>query len=393
MTVFHPLAFVLGAALAVVILVDAFQVMLLPRKVRWRLRPVRAYFSQTWMLWTSVMRIVPKPVRSGYLSIYGPLSVLTLFGIWSFGLIGSFGLLHWSIQPGPDASLGEQFYFSGVTFFTLGYGDITPETGPGRALAVLEAGLGFAFIAVVIGYLPTLYQLYSTRESHVLRLDARAGSPPTAAELLLRHAASQAEDDLRELLQLWEGWSAQLLESHVSYPMLSYYRSQHDNMSWLGALTVVMDASAFTLVSFGGRSQLQARMSYTAGRLALLELASILEVEHARVTEDRLPAAELERLRDRLEGYGLSPRRDAEADRELFELRRAYEPLLAELSRHLRLSLPDWTPRGEAPDNWEADDAGRRAKTAVEDAVEREAAETAAETQIEAASSPAGGVR
>ena len=115
-------------------------------------------------------------------------------------------------------------------------------------LAVVEAGTGIGFIAIVIGYLPVLYQLFSRREAHVIQLDARAGSPPTATTMLSRHAESGGLDKLEDLLREWEIWCSDLLESHLSYPMLVYYRSQHDNQSWLAALTAVMDSCALILV-------------------------------------------------------------------------------------------------------------------------------------------------
>ena len=134
------------------------------------------------------------PRRERFLSIYGPLSMLMLFVTWAASLILSFGLLEWSLQSratGATVSqLTEQFYMSGITFFTLGYGDVVPHTSAGRFVAVIEAGAGIGFIAVVIGYLPVLYQLFARREAHVIQLDARAGSPPTAAGMLRRHAES-----------------------------------------------------------------------------------------------------------------------------------------------------------------------------------------------------------
>ena len=148
----------------------------------------------------------------------------------------------------PASPVGEQVYMSGVTFFTLGYGDIVPHSSAARSLAVVEAGTGIGFIAVVIGYLPVLYQLFSRREAHVIQLDARAGSPPTATTMLSRHAEGGGLDKLEDLLREWEIWCSDLLESHLSYPMLVYYRSQHDNQSWLAALTAVMDSCALILV-------------------------------------------------------------------------------------------------------------------------------------------------
>lgn len=311
------LAGVGGALLVAATLVDAFEVMLLPRRVQRRLRFVRGYFRVTWRAWAAAARVWSALTRGTFLSLYGPLAMLGLFAVWTAALIAGFGGLQWAIAwdaPvlggfGAHApSLSNQLYFSGVTFFTLGYGDVTAHTPAGRALSVAEAGIGFGLLAVIIGYLPVLYQLFSRRETYVVRLDARAGSPPTAAELLARHAVSaQGLASLEMLLGEWEHWAAELLESHLAYPMLGYYRSQHDNESWLAALTTVLDACALLTLGLrdapgspvvagapgtaadalrggdGGRvaallPTFQARMTFATARLAIVEMARALHV-------------------------------------------------------------------------------------------------------------------
>ena len=146
--------------------------------------------------------IRPARRRGTFLSYFGPLSLLVLLSVWAIGLIAGFALLHWSIGTplnvagGDRPDVGLYAYFSGVTFFTLGYGDVTPIGPLGRALAVLETGIGFGFIAVVIGYLPVLYQAFSRREVTINLFDARAGSPPTAGTLLARNAPRTAISQL-----------------------------------------------------------------------------------------------------------------------------------------------------------------------------------------------------
>src|SRR4029079_2336777 len=121
---------------------------------------------------------------------------------------------------GPEGAtgFGGALYMSGGTLFTLGIGDITPHSPFGRLLTVAEAGTGIAFLALVIGYLPVIYQAFSRRETNISLLDARAGSPPSAAEMLRRHGEDHSHDALIQFLREWERWSSELLESHVSYP-------------------------------------------------------------------------------------------------------------------------------------------------------------------------------
>ena len=242
----------LAILLMAVVLQDAFEVMLLPRRVHRRVRLTRFYFRTIWWAWARLARLLSSgsdDARERFLAVFGPLSMLTLIAGWSTLLIFGFGLLQWAMQ-GHRAAYSppmQQVYMSGVTFFTLGFGDIVPHSSAGKVAAVIEAGTGLGFLAVVIGYLPVLYQLFSRREAHVIQLDARAGSPPTASAMLIRHADGGL-DKLDQLLREWEVWGAELLESHLSYPMLVYYRSQHDNQSWLAAVTAIMDTCALILV-------------------------------------------------------------------------------------------------------------------------------------------------
>src|SRR5262249_54332781 len=160
------------------------------------------------------------------------------------GLILGFGLLQLAFAD-ENASFIDLQYFSGVTLTTTGYGDITPTEPIRRFLAVVEGCTGVGFFAIIISYLLVLYQAVSSREILISLLDARAGSPPAAGRLLLRLPPRQGETGvLDSYLENMERWSAEVLESHLSFPMLSLYRSQHDNQSWLAALVCTIDASA-----------------------------------------------------------------------------------------------------------------------------------------------------
>ena len=216
-----------SVALILLVLIDAFETMLLPRRVRRPYRFTRLFYVYSWTPWAAVARKVrSEKRRNTILSLFGPLSILVLLAVWATGLILGFALLHWALgtpfsgQKEP-AGIGLYSYFSGVTFFTLGYGDVTPARPLGRFLAVVETGIGFGFLAVVISYLPVLYQAFSRREVTISLLDARAGSPPTAGTLLTRIARFGKLEQLDQFLREWEHWAAELLESHISFPVLS----------------------------------------------------------------------------------------------------------------------------------------------------------------------------
>ena len=191
-------------------------------------------------------------------------------------------------------------YLSGVTFFTLGFGDVTPVNLLGRFLTVAETGIGFAFLAVVISYLPVLYQAFSHRELTIALLDARAGSPPTAAQLLTRLGRRRNYAALDRFLEEWERWAAEVLESQVSFPVLSYYRSQHDNQSWLAALTAILDTSTLVIAGAKGVDPFQARLTFATARHTVVDLAQVYYIRPIDPDPDRLPVDQLERLRAEL---------------------------------------------------------------------------------------------
>ena len=379
-----------AAALAVLVVVlvlqDAFEVMLLPRRISRRIRITRFFFRLAWFAWSSVARgLRPGPGRERYLSVFGPLSMVVLFAFWAGCLILAFGVLEWSLQTNlaHASSVGDQLYMSGVTFFTLGYGDIVPHTVWTRAISVVEAGTGLGFLAVVIGYMPVLYQVFSRREAHVIQLDVRAGTPPTAATLLSRHADGGL-DKLDALLREWEVWGSDLLESHLSYPMLIYYRSQHDNQSWLAALGAVMDTCALILVGVDDVQPLQARMTFTMARQVIVEMARTFHVSPSRYDGgDRLPPEDYDRLLDRFARVGLRWDGGSGARETLVALRATYEPLLDGLAAALLLELPRWMPEDDASDVWQGGHRGLIAGRLVEQLADRR--DTSAETLAGAA--------
>jgi hypothetical protein len=250
-------------------------------------------------------------------------------------------------------SFGEFVYFSGSTFFTLGYGDLNPVGVMGRALAVMEAGIGFGFLAVVISYLPVLYQAFSRREITISLLDARAGSPPTAGELLRRFVEAGKLPHIGPLLVEWEQWAVQLLESHISFPVLSYYRSQHDNQSWVGALTTILDTSAFLIAGVEGIDKYQARVTFAMARHAAVDLGLVFRAKPLAPEQDRLPAAELAALRESLHGAGVTVHDSPAAARALAELRQLYEPFVNALAAFFQFSMPAFRPSTRPVDNWQ----------------------------------------
>jgi len=337
---------------------DAFETMVLPRRVTRRFRVTNIVYRFTWIPWARAAHAFrPGNRRETFLSFYGPLVLLFLLLVWAVGLVVGFGLLQWAFGSplaagGRPISLGVDLYMSGTTFFTLGLGDVTPTDTAARVLTVIEAGIGFGTLAVVIGYLPVLYQAFSRREVNISLLDARAGSPPSAVELIRRHMRDYGADELVKLLSSWELWAAELMESHLSYPSLGYFRSQHENQSWLAALTTILDASALVMVGVEGVPARTARLTFAMARHAAVDLSQVANTAptdhmHQRLTED-----DFTRLRELLADAGAPFREGPAAEKKLKELRHLYEPYVHALSHRLLMPLPPWLPADDEVDAW-----------------------------------------
>ena len=350
---------VTSAALILWVLVEAFEAMVLPRRVTRKFRLNRFFYLLFWPVWLLLARCFRSPKRrESFLSGFGPLSMLGLFATWVLMLIVAFALLHWSLGTPMQTPSGEPgfltlCYFSGITFFTLGYGDVVPVDGVGRLLAVMEGGIGFGFLALIIGYMPVLSQAFSRREATISLLDARAGSPPSAAQFLVRVAPHYDAGRADAFLAEWERWSAELLESHLSFPVLSFYRSQHDNQSWLAALTAILDSCALVIATAPGRCSYQTQLTFAMSRHAAVDLALVFGTPPIAPQPDRLPADAWQRLSRQLREAGLEVRDGPAVEAKLSELRGMYEPFVNALAQFFHFALPPIAPEKTGVDNWQ----------------------------------------
>jgi hypothetical protein len=338
---------ILGIGLLLAILWDAFETVILPRHVRRSFRIARFFYRTAWRICSlTAKQIRNAKLRETYLSYFGPLSLLLLIGIWAFGLVLAFAMVQWGAGSalsftGNPSAFRSDLYFSGTTFFTLGLGDITPQSTTARVLSVIEAGTGFGFLALIISYLPTLYGAFSQREVNISLLDARAGSPPTAGELLRRHGPERIQNGLAQYLRDWETWSGQLMETHLTYAFLCFFRSQHENQSWVAAFAAILDTCALLIAYGQGETKWQAQLTFAICRHAVADLAQIFGVDSRMPESDRLPPQDLPKVRRLLVECGVAERTEA-GDAKLKELRRLYEPQLNGLSKLLLMPLPKW---------------------------------------------------
>ncbi len=369
MYILHIFVAIVALALIIIILQDAFETIVLPRRVSRSFRLARAFYIVTWQAWSFVARKIESLDRREYfLSFYGPLSLILLLVVWAVALVFGFGLLQWSFgsaisAPEKSVHFWTDLYMSGTTFFTLGLGDVTPTTPIARLATVIEAGIGFGFLALVIGYLPVAYQSFSQREIGISLMDAHAGSPPAAVELLRRHSRGQVMPELIEHLHDWENWSAELLESHLSYPVLMYYRSQHDHQSWLAALTTILDVCSLLVVGIDDVPEKTAWFTFAIACHAAIDLGQVFAVPPDESQINRLPASDFAQLCAQLKAIGITLHDEETAEQRLAELRLKYEPYVIGLARRLAMPLPGWLAEPANLDDWETSAWNHRQKS------------------------------
>jgi hypothetical protein len=365
----HVAAFIGGLFCCLGVALDAFQTIILPRRPTGRFQLTRIFLIASWAPWVVMAeRARNKKMREQIYSVYGPLSLLLLLLLWALLLISGFALFYFSMhspfgdammQPAASvwAQFGTDFYVSGTTLFTLGLGDVVPHSRLARAFIICESGVGLGFVALVIGYLPVLYQAFSRREVSVALLDSRAGSPPSAAELLRRHAFEGGQEALTTLLEEWERWAAEILESHISYPILCFYRSQHDSQSWLSALVSILDTCALRISVIEGTPSRQAQLTFVMARHALVDIGQVFAVQERKAWKqheevDRLPSKDFYHLCEALGENNLQLCGDPAAAKRLNTIRALYEHHALALSDYLRMPLPVWVAPPKVNDQW-----------------------------------------
>jgi hypothetical protein len=164
---------------------------------------------------------------------------------------------------------------------------------------------------------------------------------------------------LERLLGDWERSTADILESHVSYPVVAYFRSQHTNESWLAALTAILDACSLLLSCVEITSPRQASLTFAMCRHTVVDLAQLFGEAPPPNIPDRLPPPVFERLRATLTAAGFMLRDDKASLTKLAKLRAMYEPYLHALSRYLYIEVPPWILATEITDNWRTSAWGR----------------------------------
>ncbi|HUX87964.1 MAG TPA: ion channel [Chloroflexota bacterium] len=335
---------ILGAFVVVVVLVDVVQTIVLPRRSpRWA-RPTSYLIAGLWLLWRAIgLRMQSRDGREGFLGSFGPLAVLLLLVGWAFCLVVGYGLLldalPSQIHPAPR-NLGEALYFAATALLTIGFGDIVATGGLARAVTLCAGGSGLGIFALVISFLYSLYGSFQQRETSVVVLEAAASAPPSGVTLLETYSHLGLLDELPRLFADWQVWAAQVLDSHLAFPILAYFRSSHENDSWVSSLGAVMDASTLVLTVVEGGPKGRAKLFQAVGGHCLEDLVQYMEVP----AEDGvgIERSEFDEARQRLSRAGWELRDAEEAWADFSRLRSTYAGRVNALARYWATPPAQW---------------------------------------------------
>ena len=322
-----------GIVLIGVVLWDIFQTVVLPRPSPTRIRLARPLVRFSWPMvrWRALRRLTSVE-QEKILGTYAPAIVLLLLITWIAILVFGFGLLLYALREGlePTPDFGSSMYFAGTSVLTIGFGDITASHGLARLVSVIAGGLGLGILALGITYLFSLYGSFQRREILVVRLEARAGAPPSGVALLESYGPYEQRHNLGAFLADWEAWAAEVLDTHVAYPILPYFRSSHDNVSWVSALGAVLDASALVLTTIEDGPNGAARMVQRVGGHFVEDLANLFGWE--RRDNPLVARSEFDEARTRLEKAGWRLIEPEDAWRSFVEMRSEYATRLNEMA-------------------------------------------------------------
>jgi hypothetical protein len=327
---------------------DGFATIVLPRTVAPMKRLSGRFNRWSWRLWTSVGRRIAQPDRQLiFLAVYGPISVILLLVIWGGLIIVAFAMIYQGLGPrlqgesGP-LGFGALLYTSASTFLTLGLGDVTSTDPIARSFFTLEAGTGYVFLGLLITYMPVLEQAYGAREAGNLLIHSRAGHPPGAIKFLHRYSPPDRQEILRSNLREAERWMAEIHQSHLSHPVLSFYRAQHWGQSWLVSVTTLLDSCALLIVGGEGIPAEQAKLTYRMGLHLLKDLTEALGLAADHRGRGRLTEADLPALIAALEASAIPWTIGLRETVQLLRLVRRYEVYVMPLSEWLVIPLPAW---------------------------------------------------
>jgi len=334
---------VAGTVLVALNLADIFRSVILPRATSPRLRLSARAVRMTWPLWRrAALNISDADRREGLLGAFAPLALVGFLALWGSGLILGYGLifygLRFELRPLPD--FGTAFYYAGTSFLTIGYGDYVATGGIARFVSLLAGASGFATVAIVTTFLFSVFGAFGARENFVVTFATRAGAPPSGVTLLETYSRFGLMDDLDDVFEDGLRWSASVLESHLAYPILAYFRSSHEHESWIAALGALLDASTLKLTLVDDGAFGHAKLCNEMARHAVRDLGLYFGFATGDVAGVERP--EFEAARERLRAAGVPVRDPDDAWDKFVTLRSAYATPLNAMAGYFSIPPAQW---------------------------------------------------
>jgi hypothetical protein len=335
---------VVGLVLILIVFYDLFQSVILPRPAVNKVQLARRLVRPTWVMWRWVSQRSSRIDRSeGRLAAFAPAALLMLFLVWAAVAVLGYGLIIDGVadqfRPSPQ-DLATSIYVSATTLVPLSYGDFVPEGGLARAAIIAESATGVGIAALVITLLFSLYESFRAREELVVSLDAMAGAPPSGLQILETAAKHGMRPELKEMFDEWRRWAAMVLESHLAYPLLVYFRSSHDNEAWINSFGAVMDAAILIISTVDDDSEGPARLMVRIGNHLVEDMSWVFGLKGP--TDGIVERAEYEVAVERLVKAGYRVR-DTEAGWKQFaELRSHYASPLNQMAHWLVIPPAEW---------------------------------------------------
>lgn len=343
-TNFLSIAF--GVVVIVVTLSDVFQVAVMPRAAR-RYRISFYVWRAAWHLWPKfAWSLYPSDSdrREDFLAVFAPFTMISILGMWGGLLICGFGFVLWGMRGGiapAHASFGSTLYFAASSLLTIGFGDIVGRGALPRLVSVLAGLAGLSFLSIMTAFLFATFASFQQRETFVVTVAARAGTPPSGVNLLAITGYSLTREDLSPLMVDAQRWAAAVMESHLAYPMLAWLRSSHDDQSWVGTLGTLLDAATLLMTTVDGVRDGQARIFYNVGRHATRDLSRYFRVGDSEETVG-IERDEFDHACDRLAAAGYALRERNEAWQGFSHLRSGYASHLNEMARFFEIPPLQW---------------------------------------------------
>lgn len=339
----RPLEAAAGTAIVLAVLYDLLVSVVVPRPAPGRWRVTSIAYRITWTPFRALASRAEPEKRERLLGTYAPAMVIAVLVAWVILLTAGYALVLFAIREEMRPALtgiGSAVYFSAIALLTLGFGDIVPAGTAARAVILAEAGTGLGTVALVISMLFSLYGSFMRREALVVTLDASAGAPPSGLLLLETARKLDMPELVDETFTEWRRWAAELLDSHLAYPQLNYFRSSHDNESWVSALGAVLDASTLVVSTIEGARRGPAWLMFKVGVHLVEDLSHFLQLPHGH--ETGIERFEFDDACARLElaGYRLVPREQAWGDFE--RLRGQYAAPLNAMASRFAIPPAQW---------------------------------------------------